>query len=249
MILPSRDRPAKKKTGQRKVKARSRALFFFSGQKKHKPAFQTPVPGNTIPFLDVRPDKPMPTKRRYGESLTGGTGDVNPQTYTIVANLPVADGSDVAAFPVPIPRYPGGADRAVIMELLGVSWYLSGLVPTFANGDTYQLTAAITTDPAKPTTGQSIVANPRSLSVFRRHYTSVQATAVGFTVFSPVLEEYDDLTDKAGHGILVATDNIYLSSSVALTNYGAPLNATAVLNYRMKEVGLKEYIGIVTSQQ
>lgn len=64
-----------------------------------------------------------------------------------------------------------------------------------------------------------------------------------------------DLTDGAGHGILIATDNIFLVVQGLLTSYGAATTgaiqafAQADLIYRFKEVALAEYIGIVQSQQ
>lgn len=193
----------------------------------------------------------MPVKRKYGETLTGGTNDVNPQTFTVVATLPTATTTTNAVFPfpVPVPRYPGGANRAIVMEILDVDWYLSPVTPSAATGDTYQITAGLTTNPSAGTTGQQIVADPRTLSVFRRQFTTLTSTAVGFFIFAPVLEENDNLTDQAGHGILVATDNIYLHVNTTVVNYGAALALTCVMNYRMKEIGLSEYIGIVTSQQ
>ncbi len=56
-----------------------------------------------------------------------------------------------------------------------------------------------------------------------------------------------DLTDDTGHGVLVATDNIFIQcfSSSALN----PITASARLFYRWKNVSLAEYIGIVQSQQ
>lgn len=56
-----------------------------------------------------------------------------------------------------------------------------------------------------------------------------------------------DLTDEAGHGILVATDNLYFVNYSAGT--GATNGMVYVLTYRFKDVSLEEYIGIVQSQQ
>jgi hypothetical protein len=56
-----------------------------------------------------------------------------------------------------------------------------------------------------------------------------------------------DLTDNAGHGILIATDSIYgqvNSANTATTN-----TVYFKLLYRFKEVNLIEYVGIVQSQQ
>lgn len=76
-------------------------------------------------------------------------------------------------------------------------------------------------------------------------------------VFSTDNESIDihDLTDGAGHGILVATDQIFLTQQTGLTSMGGSTADTitgfvqADLIYRFKEVKLQEYIGIVQSQQ
>ena len=56
-----------------------------------------------------------------------------------------------------------------------------------------------------------------------------------------------DITDGAGHGFLVATDQIYMQ---VFTN-GATATATVRVKmlYRWKNVSLAEYIGIVQGQQ
>jgi len=55
------------------------------------------------------------------------------------------------------------------------------------------------------------------------------------------------LSDSAGHGVLIATDNIYVqikSQNTVSTN-----DVRLKIFYRWKNVGLQEYIGIVQSQQ
>jgi len=62
---------------------------------------------------------------------------------------------------------------------------------------------------------------------------------------SNISERTVDLTDAAGHGVLVGTDKINMfvrSSNAALT----PV-VTVYITYRWKNVGLQEYIGIVQS--
>ena len=70
---------------------------------------------------------------------------------------------------------------------------------------------------------------------------------VGFVDTNPTLR---DLTDGAGHGILVATDSIFLTGYVPSNWYTNGTNTVFVkLLYRWKDVSLAEYIGIVQSQQ
>jgi len=56
-----------------------------------------------------------------------------------------------------------------------------------------------------------------------------------------------DLTDDAGHGVLVATDKMYLS--VVSEGTGDTNDVTCRILYRYKTVGITEYVGIVQSQQ
>jgi len=56
-----------------------------------------------------------------------------------------------------------------------------------------------------------------------------------------------DLTDGAGHGVLVATDKMYLS--VWSESTGDTNDVTCKILYRYKTVGITEYVGIVQSQQ
>jgi hypothetical protein len=55
-----------------------------------------------------------------------------------------------------------------------------------------------------------------------------------------------DLTDGAGHGLLIATDNIFMT--VYSTNTGVANEVGCKILYRWKNVSVEEYIGIVQSQ-
>lgn len=71
--------------------------------------------------------------------------------------------------------------------------------------------------------------------------------ASGQLVFQST-QQTQDLTDGAGHGVLVATDAIYLqifTTGVANTSETGRFR----MLYRFKNVSLAEYIGIVQSQQ
>lgn len=63
-------------------------------------------------------------------TLTGGTGDVNPQFFRLAAppvtiTIPSAGNagqSTTQQFPVPVPKYPTTGGMAIVMELLKVRW-------------------------------------------------------------------------------------------------------------------------------
>ena len=59
-----------------------------------------------------------------------------------------------------------------------------------------------------------------------------------------------DLTDGAGHGLLIATDKIYFTAFSVNFNIGTvePADFGCQILYRFKTVSLEEYIGIVQSQ-
>jgi hypothetical protein len=103
--------------------------------------------------------------------------------------------------------------------------------------------ALITTSGAVSANIPLALADPRSLS---QQYTVTNvftaASAINFDAYF-----LDELTDGAGHGLLLATDTIYLAMYSA--NKVTADNYVVKLAYRWKEVSLVEYIGIVQSQQ
>src|SRR3546814_9026548 len=62
-----------------------------------------------------------------GASLTGGTGDFNPQTYSITIGTNGVDGRNTAGFPTPIPRFGPTATTSAVMELLKAYFVLDVL--------------------------------------------------------------------------------------------------------------------------
>ena len=178
-------------------------------------------------------------KRTRGDSLTGGSGDVNPQTMVMQALQPGADQTGTQASALPIPRLPIRRGKSIVMELLGVQ-FLATTTP--ATAASYRM-AVLTTNPNAFTTLTNICADPRVLANW------LQWTVVGGTSGIAYVDQskYVSLTDDAGHGILVATDQMYLFSYSAGT--GVANEFVARVEYRFKEVSLEEYIGIVQSQQ
>jgi len=80
--------------------------------------------------------------------------------------------------------------------------------------------------------------------VFSAFFRNILLTTSGQFVSNEPFEQ--DLTDGDGHGILVATDNIFAqinSVTTSLTNV-----CDIKIMYRWKNVSLQEYIGIVQSQ-
>jgi len=172
----------------------------------------------------------MATRR----ALTGGTGDVNPQWFTMNATESATDTTTTEAFPIPIQRLPSGRG-AQVMEIFKVFWWPGNAIVETDNTTTIVLSTRNWGTTAVPFSDSSTIAR------FRRH---VIITTSGSSVED---EPYCmDLTDGAGHGMLVATDNLYVQ--IISANTGQVVDAVLRLLYRWKNVGLSEYVGIVQSQ-
>lgn len=180
-------------------------------------------------------------KRGKKDVLTGGTGDVNAQYLTVAPVQTGADVSTVVQQPLPIPRFPTGKDRNLVMEFLGIQYYKTNQAFPLNTGVTDLIT--VTTNPTVFGTTLAALQDGRLVSAWYNYHNLI--TAAGYLDVES--ENYVDLTDEAGHGILVATDNLYFG--VYSIASGAANQYVVKAKYRWKEVSLAEYIGIVQSQQ
>lgn len=178
-------------------------------------------------------------KRGRGESLTGGSGDVNPQWFKIASSAAPTTAMVTTTFPLPTNRLESPS-RPTIVEILKVKWVVTALNITTAGPDmlrAYLMTKSpITTEPAI-TDGTILDA------LILGQQTVTSGSVVQDCVFD------HNLTDEAGHGMLVATDNIFMG--IIQTAAASPVTSVvaAWILYRLKRVGLSEYIGIVQGQQ
>lgn len=180
----------------------------------------------------------MYKRRRTDGSLSGGTGDVNPQYLNAFVLESGSDTTTTTQIPLPIQRLPqGGPGRAQVMEVLKVWWDM----PTaFAAGEADQsFLALLSTKSFGTTAGQS---TDSTIISFWRWVKGITTSGTFQHQFPVVC----DLTDGAGHGILVASDNLFLQASSS--GMGA-LQVNLKIQYRMKNVSMAEYVGIVQSQQ
>jgi len=180
-------------------------------------------------------------------SKTGGTGDVKPQILTLTTGLPQAiDTYTVDQSILPVPRFGPTASKATIFEVLWVHWYLAirdvadGLFTKWAWLST--ITGRSTGDVASLASAEGDVAEPRTFAfVLQNRTIIVQGSS---SIQYPIVI---DLTDRNGNGILIATDRIVITSGqFANTALGGTI---AKIGYRLVNVGIKEYVGIVQSQQ
>jgi hypothetical protein len=181
--------------------------------------------------------------KRIRDSLTGGTGDVNPQWLRISAAQSGTDATTTVQQQLPIQRLPTG-NRSQIIEIIKVFWYIPQVGGTAAGEVAYSITANLATSSSGTTA--YLASNPKVIDFVSR-FKNEAFTAAGtyYTVSdNPVVH---DLTDGSGHGVLVATDSMYvqvISASTGNTN-----TIVCAILYRFKDIGLQEYIGIVQSQQ
>jgi len=171
-------------------------------------------------------------------NMTGGSGDVNPQFLSFSAVQSGADATTTTQQTLPIEKYGNnGQNRARVVEILKA--FTSFSIP--AETDSIQ-TLIISTNNNAATAPAAGFADTRVFVAYSRR--TLLTTSGQLSIVEP---QVWDLTDASGHGVLVATDNIFAqvsSTGTSLTN-----TAFIKLLYRFKEVGLTEYIGIVQSQQ
>lgn len=176
--------------------------------------------------------------------LTGGTGDVNPQWFNIVSQVAITTSFATTTVPTPINKFPEQSGKVVIMEILKIFFYfpvtLSAIATTFLRGYRIYLGTRnfATTEPS--------VSDGSVLTSVRRNFFPSGTPANELVTDDPMTI---DLTDGAGHGMLVATDNLYLGIIAATETepYDGVVNCKVL--YRFKKVALQEYIGIVQAQQ
>lgn len=182
-------------------------------------------------------------------SLTGGTGDVKPQILTLDTPFTTNINRVVAAkIPLPVSRITSRGKRAQILEILKV-WFYPGL----DNIEDANLVMAgqLSTKLIFPT--ESVATTPILANLCREPTViasfmsrGVFQTAGASNVIFPVAR---DLTDNAGNGVLVATDNIFVTFGFVDLTIVDPVRMSVKILYRFVNVGIEEYVGIVQSQQ
>lgn len=190
----------------------------------------------------------MKRARTSGGSLTGGTGDVKPQIFTIDTGIAAStDDYVVNTFNLPIPRFGTMKTKATVFEILAVDWYLN--LRNITDDQTieagYLTTGTTAHFDGETATQVSIMADVTDPKVFATAILGVGFTSSGQS--SQIYLIHINLTDNNGNGVLIATDRLTIvGANVVGTNGGS---YTAKILYRMTNVGVAEYVGIVQSQQ
>lgn len=184
----------------------------------------------------------MPGKRK-GDALTGGTGDVSPQYFSYAVTMTAANTAFELALPTPVPRNKVQGDMVTVMEVMKIFFDMpeADANPAAAGG-LVQAIAQISTR-----TGIGIdFANPTVIAQCQKTIRGA-FTAAG-TYGTAYYDPYEfNTNDGAGHGLIIATDNVF--TTVTTFNFVAVAAFRIKMMYRMKNITLAEYIGIVQSQQ
>lgn len=182
---------------------------------------------------------------RGGGSLTGGTGDVNPQFMSFQAVQSAADTTTTTTQAIPVQRLTSGKS-AQVMEVLKVFVETTELP---ASASATEAIDTITVALSTASFGTTAVGfnEPRVFAWFQKGSRQAFTAAGTYFAFSPIEPYVMDVTDGVGHGIIVAVDNIY--AQVASSGTGVTNTANIKILFRWKNVGLTEYVGVVSSQQ
>ena len=204
-----------------------------------------------------------------GYELTGGTGDVNPQLFKFnpLAN-PVQYNPGAAAgqfyelsqsITTPLNGYQSTSQsgRATVMELLKVFIEVIALFDAAAGTQTvFTEFGALLTGPAPNNVAQAATDGfvaPRALAAWNSIRAVGEGTSESNTPPGEAMHVYD-MTDGAGHGVLIASPQLSLVERVNLrggSNFipAGNLAIHVAFLYRFKDVPLQEYLGILQSQQ
>lgn len=185
--------------------------------------------------------------KRKADILTGGTGDINPQYLSGEIAMLAANSLHDIGFSLPITRFQQNPNKSQVFEVLRVTADMPSNDQSY--GATLSTISSFMSFSTKPmlTTAGTLLSNASVFARFEK-ITGGTFTAAGTGLQIDQIYQHWDCTDGAGHGILVATDQFHVA--VTTLGYGgAGETFRFKILYRMKNISLAEYIGIVQSQQ
>ena len=166
--------------------------------------------------------------------MTGGTKDVNPQTLGFRQLMSAANTFTELQTALPVNRVQsGGSSQAQVVEVLWVEFSYGGA--ELFNAGSESITMQLTTSTQSASLS---IADAPVIAIGHREFSGVLTSGGSVTD----MIQHFDLTDGAGHGIIVASNNIFFGvNSIGLA---AAATGLARIAYRFKNVGLQEYIGL-----
>ncbi len=190
----------------------------------------------------------MPAKRARtsGGSVTGGTGDIKPQFVTSTTPIP-AGAADYSIVEIIVPRIvlnqPGDA---TVMEILRVDYYLG----TRNMADVATTEWGFLTTVASRATDETSTLATLSADLNNPSNFAFAAYATGFSTnggFSRTYPISIDMNDGNGNGYLIGTNRIFFITGNV--DGAAASEGTVKIMYRMSNVTIVEYVGMVADQQ
>ena len=190
--------------------------------------------------------------RTSGGSVTGGTGDVKPQILTLDSGTALATSEYVVRrSALPVPRFGTMKTMATVFELLAVDWYMN----IEDSGDVSHIDAAFLSTSTTRATGATVsagtlaadVTDPRTFAFALENQFISQPGGLDNGGYSRHMPVHIDLTDSNGNGMIIATDQIFVVGATESGTTGGSYVAKVL--YRLVNVGIQEYVGIVQSQQ
>lgn len=193
----------------------------------------------------------MPSKKRKGGgknyyskgSYTGGTGDIKPQWLTATSSvIGAVNDYSVAVIDLPVPRFGPSSKTATVTEILRVDWYLNIADAFKDSGGVFGCldtsTSKVSGEASSLIDNVSQIAKPSTFAC-----ASLTYLAGGTVAEYPVSI---DMTDGNGNGILIAADRLDMVVGYN-SNTAFGLSVCKVL-YRMVNIGVEEYVGILQAQ-
>ncbi len=178
------------------------------------------------------------------KALTGGTGDVKPQYVSWLLKLSALNATTSIAIPLPVNRQPLAGGKAWVIEVL----WLDIQLPTtsIVTGTQEEILRAVFFNTVNHTTSPTDLGDSDCLAA----YIDEGMKIIGGT--DRVSDSYRPNTarivlhDGAGHGTLVATSKLFIQCDTA--NFTGTATFSGKVFYRIKAVGLPEFIGLSQQQ-
>lgn len=178
--------------------------------------------------------------------ITGGSMDLKPQVLHANVTQATVNQFTTATINSPFPRVQSTGNKATIMEVLKVYFFFGAEDATDLLSDFLLLlstTQVIANGTAATTANLATTRDdPHVLAVATQN--QALATNGAYVQQNPIVF---DLTDGAGNGALLATDQFFLT--IATVGATTAITGSAKILYRLYSAGVMEYVGIVQSQQ
>lgn len=177
----------------------------------------------------------MSKRRALDGSLSGGTGDVNPQWMSFSE---VQTGTDTATGGSIQPPVSLSTGTNLVMEMLRIFVKVENLA-SIGNGNAYSINFWLSTKnfgSTYPTLGLG-----DATVLCATAWVGAFDTAAGFADVQG--EKQFDISDGAGHGVLVGNQNLYWG--ITSSTSGVAVRISCKVLYRAKKISQSELLGIV----